>query len=117
MDGGEGGSISPELSSALRFFGGFEAPPTPPRAELPSPLRSLPTPNPKVPDFATGGTIHVVVNNQVGFTTDPKNGRSTLYCTDLGKAFDIPIFHCNGDDPEAVTRAPQTRTRTRTRTP
>ena len=59
----------------------------------------------RVPDFAVGGTIHIIVNNQVGFTTDPKSGRSTLYCTDLGKAFDIPIFHCNGDDPLSVVTA------------
>lgn len=59
----------------------------------------------RVPDFAVGGTIHVIVNNQVGFTTDPKNGRSTLYSSDLGKAFNIPIFHCNGDDPLAVVTA------------
>jgi hypothetical protein len=48
----------------------------------------------RVPDFAVGGTIHVIVNNQVGFTTDPKNARSTMYSSDLGKAFNIPIFHC-----------------------
>lgn len=106
----------------------------------------------KVKDFANGGTIHVVVNNQVpptsqppsyqqqteliqqqgrcrpalscggadneacmgggvvcgcqvGFTTDPMSSRSTPYCTDLGKAFDVPIFHCNGDDPLSVTTA------------
>ena len=59
----------------------------------------------RVPDFAVGGTIHVIVNNQVGFTTDPKNARSTMYSSDLGKAFNIPIFHCNGDDPLAVTTA------------
>lgn len=59
----------------------------------------------RVPDFAVGGTIHVIVNNQVGFTTDPKNSRSTLYSSDLAKAFDIPIFHCNGDDPLAVVTA------------
>lgn len=59
----------------------------------------------RVPDFAVGGTIHVIVNNQVGFTTDPKNSRSTLYASDLAKAFDIPIFHCNGDDPMAVVTA------------
>ena len=59
----------------------------------------------RVPDFAVGGTIHVIVNNQVGFTTDPKNGRSTMYASDLGKAFNIPIFHCNGDDPLAVCTA------------
>jgi len=59
----------------------------------------------KVPDYDVGGTIHVIVNNQVGFTTDPKNGRSTLYSSDLGKAFNIPILHCNGDDPLAVVTA------------
>lgn len=46
-----------------------------------------------------------MVNNQVGFTTDPAFSRSTPYCTDLGKAFDIPIFHCNGDDPLSVSSA------------
>lgn len=59
----------------------------------------------RVPDFAVGGTIHVIVNNQVGFTTNPDNGRSTRYSSDLAKAFDIPIFHCNGDDPMAVVTA------------
>lgn len=59
----------------------------------------------KVADFAVGGTIHVIVNNQVGFTTDPRNGRSTMYSSDLGKAFNIPIFHCNGDDPLSVVQA------------
>jgi 2-oxoglutarate dehydrogenase E1 component len=55
-------------------------------------------------NYGTGGTVHIVVNNQVGFTTDPESSRSTLHCTDLGKAFDVPIFHVNADDPEAVTR-------------
>lgn len=55
-------------------------------------------------NYDTGGTVHVVVNNQVGFTTDPKNSRSSQYCTDLGKAMDIPILHVNGDDPEAVVK-------------
>lgn len=59
----------------------------------------------RVPDYAVGGTVHVVINNQVGFTCDPKNGRSTMYCSDLGKAFNIPIFHVNGDDPLAVCTA------------
>ena len=54
--------------------------------------------------YGTGGTVHVVVNNQVGFTTDPESSRSSLHCTDLGKAFDVPIFHVNADDPEAVQR-------------
>ena len=55
-------------------------------------------------NYRTGGTVHIVVNNQVGFTTDPHSARSTLHCTDLGKAFDVPIFHVNADEPEAVTR-------------
>jgi len=59
----------------------------------------------KVNEFATGGTIHVIVNNQVGFTTDPSESRSTPYCTDIAKAFGIPILHCNGDDPMAVVNA------------
>ena len=62
----------------------------------------------RVPGYGVGGTIHVIVNNQVGFTTDPKNGRSTMYSSDLGKAFNIPIFHCNGDDPLAVVAAFET---------
>jgi len=56
-----------------------------------------------VKEFDVGGTIHVVVNNQVGFTTDPVDDRSTMYCCDLGKGFNIPIFHVNADDPIAVT--------------
>ena len=62
----------------------------------------------KVPDFDVGGTIHVIVNNQIGFTTNPVNSRSTPYCSDLGKAFGCPIFHCNGDDPLAVSTAMET---------
>jgi len=58
-----------------------------------------------VADFDVGGTIHVVINNQVGFTTDPIDDRSTLYCTDLGKAFNVPILHANADDPMAVNAA------------
>ena len=62
----------------------------------------------RVPDFNVGGTIHVIVNNQIGFTTNPIHSRSTPYASDLGKAFDCPIFHCNGDDPLAVSTALET---------
>jgi multifunctional 2-oxoglutarate metabolism enzyme len=51
--------------------------------------------------FTTGGTIHIIANNQIGFTTDPQDSRSTRYASDLAKGFDIPIIHVNGDDVEA----------------
>src|SRR5271166_5007087 len=52
--------------------------------------------------YATGGTIHVVVNNQIGFTTFPCDSRSTHYCTDIARELRVPVFHVNGEDPEAV---------------
>jgi 2-oxoglutarate dehydrogenase E1 component len=55
--------------------------------------------------YSTGGTLHIIGNNQVGFTTDPAEGRSTRYASDLAKGFDIPIVHVNADDPEAAISA------------
>jgi len=64
----------------------------------------------KLSDYDIGGTLHVIINNQVGFTTNPDKTFSGQYCSDLAKAYDAPIFHVNGDDPEACVWAMQTAT-------
>lgn len=64
----------------------------------------------KLRGYDIGGTVHVIINNQVGFTTNPEDTFSGNYCSDLAKGFDVPIFHVNGDDPEACVWAIQTAT-------
>jgi multifunctional 2-oxoglutarate metabolism enzyme len=58
-----------------------------------------------LPGYATGGTVHLIANNQIGFTTDIRDARSTTYSSDLAKGFDVPIIHVNADDPEACLDA------------
>lgn len=59
----------------------------------------------RLPGYSTGGTIHIITNNQLGYTTLPSDSRSTLYASDLAKGFEIPIIHVNADDPEACIEA------------
>lgn len=61
----------------------------------------------QLPGYRTGGTIHVIVNNQVGFTTPPTQARSAVYSTDVAKTIQAPIFHVNGDEPESVVHVAQ----------
>src|SRR5690606_26420872 len=59
----------------------------------------------RIPGYTCGGAIHIIANNQLGFTTDPEDARSTLYASDLAKGFKIPIVHVNADDPVACIEA------------
>ncbi len=61
----------------------------------------------KLPGYAVGGALHVIVNNQIGFTTPPEQGRSTTYATDVARMLAAPVFHVNGEDPEAVAQVVQ----------
>ena len=66
----------------------------------------------ELPGYRVGGTLHIIVNNQIGFTTSPEYSRSSPYPSDVAKLLQIPIIHVNGEDPEAVTQAIRARTLT-----
>ncbi|MBT5954186.1 2-oxoglutarate dehydrogenase E1 component [bacterium] len=67
----------------------------------------------KIEGYAVGGTVHIVINNQVGFTANYKESRTSMYCTDLAKVTECPVFHVNGDDPLAVSHAMKLAIKTR----
>lgn len=73
-------------------------------AQLPRP-RFRPSAPPVMAGYSTGGVLHIVINNQVGFTTVPRDGRSTQHATGVARMLDIPIWHANADDPDAVVAA------------
>ena len=58
-----------------------------------------------LPHYSSGGSVHIVVNNQLGYTTPAQNARSSTYCSDIGKMINVPVVHVNGDFPEDVARA------------